>query len=128
VDEQTEQHLWFELIGNLWREREKKEFVSRQELHDAMYKRIPAVESEGEVLTELAHGGVDLTLDAFAFYGYNEKAFSGRLNGDVDQLPAKSGLFWRYKVTRLQIVGYVRPEHLSDVEREQSERSARRLK
>jgi len=128
VDNRAEQRWWFDLISSLWREREreKEKFVSRQELHDELFQRIPA--ADGEVLTELVHGGIDLALDAFAFFGYNEKAFSERLNGDADQLPAKSGLFWRYKVTRRWIVGYVRPEHLTEFERERSYRSTRRLK
>jgi hypothetical protein len=88
--------------------------LSRQELPDELFQRIPAV--EGDALIELVHGGIDLALDAFAFYGYDAKAFCSLLDGDADILQPKSGLRWWCKVTRRLIVGYVRPEHLTDVE------------
>jgi hypothetical protein len=102
----SEQHLFFELISSLWKEREHLEFVSRDELHQELLER--AVWNRS---------GINMALDAFAFHGYDERGFFGRLNEDVDLLPAP-GLFWRYRIMRDGVTGYVRNEDLTPVERE----------
>jgi hypothetical protein len=112
----SEQHLLFKLISSLWKEREHLEFVSRDELRQELLERAPT--GEDEVLTEWNRNSINLALDAFAFHGYDERGFFGRLNEDADLLPDQPGFFWRYRIMRDGVTGYVRKEDLTAVERE----------
>src|SRR5258708_33384758 len=113
MDHQLEQRLHFDLIASLWREYEHQEFVSRAELHEKLI--VPEFETSDEVVRDLANAGIDLSLDAFAKTGPDFDAWKKLMN----EFTEPEGFYWRYEVTRFDVEGYVRREHLTTEEREE---------
>src|SRR6266550_3687884 len=132
AERKASEHMHFEVIRSLWREREQLLFVSRQELHDEIAERhgIPPRDPDDDpddeddededdfedeaadlVLIELAHRAIDTTLDSFAMSGPSEEAFQ-KISNDYEE-PARH---WRYKITRNGIIGYARREDLTEDE------------
>ena len=113
MDYQLEQRLHFDLIASLWRECEHREFVPKPELHEKLVS--PEFATADEVIRELANDGIDLELDAFAKTGPDFDAWKKLVN----EFTEPEGFYWRYGVTRYGVEGYVRREHLDNVEREE---------
>jgi hypothetical protein len=119
----------FEWIANLWRPREQQEFVPRRELHNELARKSGLHDAAALQLTDddidwlqMAHKGIDLELDNFAQSGPDEAAF--RSLSEFDEEPSQ---YWRHKITRDGVVGYVRSQDLTEEEAEAIRSRFRRI-
>jgi len=111
------EHLHFELIASLWRERLARLFVPRGELRRCLLDTTaPDLRKvEGEVMRYLVRSGIDTQLDCFACSGPDEAKFE-EAKWCVGKFPAFEKYF-RYRVKREGVVGYVPESELTPTER-----------
>jgi hypothetical protein len=126
-EQKAAMHLYFELIASFWRQWNADPFVPRESLVHQLSLRTfeetdhPLTEEES-IMRMVAQGGMRNFADYFAMSGPDEDVFQ-----EVAKACGDPGLeaYWRYKVKRGSVVGYVRKEELTDSERE---KIAERLK